>query len=133
MMRILYVVAGLALLGAAGDGGRARLARHAPDRPCRTFHGPFATIPVPTDRSTTVHPATLEASDVPENLLANFVAALLFATLGIVVLLVSFVTLDRLTPYTLWKEIVDEHNTALAILIGAIALGISIIIAAAIH
>ena len=41
--------------------------------------------------------------------------------------------IDRLTPYTLWREIIDEHNTALAVLIGAIALGMSIIIAAAIH
>jgi putative membrane protein len=70
---------------------------------------------------------------VPENLLSNFLAALIFAVLGIVVLLISFVTLDWLTPYALWKEIVDEKNTALAILTGAIALGLSIIIAAAIH
>jgi putative membrane protein len=33
----------------------------------------------------------------------------------------------------LWKEIIDQHNTALAILLGAIAVGISIIVAAAIH
>lgn len=70
---------------------------------------------------------------MPENLLSNFIAALLFALLGIVVLLISFITLDLLTPYALWKEIVDQKNTALAILIGAIALGLSIIIAAAIH
>jgi uncharacterized membrane protein YjfL (UPF0719 family) len=70
---------------------------------------------------------------VPENLLANIVAALTFAGVGILVLLLSFVALDRLTPYTLWKEIIDEHNTALAVLVGALALGISIIIAAAIH
>ena len=66
-------------------------------------------------------------------LLSNLVAAVVFAVLGIVILFASFVAIDRLTPYTLWKEIIDEHNTALAILIGSIALGISIIIAAAIH
>ena len=66
-------------------------------------------------------------------LASNILAALVFALLGIAILLVAFVTFDRLTPYALWKEIVDEQNTALAILIGAIALGISIIIAAAIH
>jgi putative membrane protein len=53
--------------------------------------------------------------------------------LGIVILFGSFFMIDRLTPYTLWKEIIDEHNTALAILIGALALGISVIVAAAIH
>ena len=64
---------------------------------------------------------------------SNFVAAVVFALLGIVILFGSFFMIDRLTPYTLWKEIIDEHNTALAILIGALALGISIIVAAAIH
>ncbi len=66
-------------------------------------------------------------------LLSNLIAAVVFAVLGITVLIVAFVVVDRLTPYTLWREIVDEHNTALAVLIGAIALGMSIIIAAAIH
>jgi len=66
-------------------------------------------------------------------LLSNLVAAVVFAVLGITVLIVAFVIVDRLTPFTLWREIIDEHNTALAILIGAIALGMSIIIAAAIH
>jgi len=66
-------------------------------------------------------------------LVSNFVAAVVFALLGIVILLGSFIALDRLTPYTLWKEIIDQHNTALAILLGAIAVGISIIVAAAIH
>ena len=66
-------------------------------------------------------------------LLSNIVAAVAFAVIGIVILLGSFVAIDRLTPYALWKEIIDDHNTALAILVGALALGISIIVAAAIH
>ena len=70
---------------------------------------------------------------MPDTLAANVIAALVFALLGITVLVVSFFLFDRLTPYRLWKEIIDEHNTALAILIGAIALGMSIIVAAAIH
>jgi putative membrane protein len=66
-------------------------------------------------------------------LLTNVVAALVFAVIGIVTFVVAFVVIDKMTPFTLWKEIIDEHNTALAVLIGFIALGISIIIAAAIH
>lgn len=68
-----------------------------------------------------------------ENLAQNLVAAVLFAALGIGVLLASLAIIDRMTPYTLWKEIIDEHNTALAVLLGALSLGVSIIIAAAIH
>ena len=68
-----------------------------------------------------------------DTLVSNLVAALVFAALGITVFIVTFVTIDRLTPYALWKEIIDEHNTALAVLIGALALGMALIIAAAIH
>ncbi len=66
-------------------------------------------------------------------LLSNVIAAVVFAVLGITVFFLAFVVVDRLTPYTLWREIIEEHNTALAVLIGAMALGMSLIIAAAIH
>ncbi len=67
------------------------------------------------------------------SLTPNVVNAVVFAFLGIVVFTVFFVVLDKLTPYHLWKEVVQEHNQALAILIGALSIGICIIIAAAVH
>jgi putative membrane protein len=60
-------------------------------------------------------------------------AALLYAFVGLVIFGVAFVVVDRLTPYQLWKEIIDEKNTALAIIVGAVAVGISIIVASAIR
>ncbi|HLJ30408.1 MAG TPA: DUF350 domain-containing protein [Candidatus Angelobacter sp.] len=66
-------------------------------------------------------------------LLHNLVNAAVFAAIGIVIFVVAFVVMDKITPYHLWKEIVQEHNMALAILVGAMSLGICIIIAAAIH
>lgn len=65
--------------------------------------------------------------------LGNVVNALVFALIGIVIFTVFFVVLDKLTPYHLWKEIVQEHNQALAILVGALSIGICIIIASAVH
>ena len=65
--------------------------------------------------------------------LNNVVAALLFAGIGLTVFILSFVILDKATPYHLWREIIQEHNNALAILLGAMSIGICIIIAAAIH
>ena len=65
--------------------------------------------------------------------LAAVVNALVYAFLGIIVFVLSFVVIDRLTPYHLWKEIIEDHNVALAIVIGAMSLGICVIIAAAIH
>lgn len=66
-------------------------------------------------------------------LATNLLAALLFAVLGIVILVLSFVMLDRLTPYDLWREVVEKQNVAVAVLGGLALLGLSIIIAAAIH
>jgi len=59
--------------------------------------------------------------------------ALVFAALGIVIFLAAFTLIDKCTPYSLWKEIVVEQNTALAILIGALSIGVCLIIAAAVH
>jgi uncharacterized membrane protein YjfL (UPF0719 family) len=65
--------------------------------------------------------------------LTNVVNAIVYAGIGIVVFGLAFVVIDKFTPYNLWKEIVQEHNTALAILLGAMSLGICVIIAAAVH
>jgi uncharacterized membrane protein YjfL (UPF0719 family) len=65
--------------------------------------------------------------------IGNILNALVFAFIGILVFVIAFIVMDKMTPYHLWKEIVQEHNMALAILVGAMSLGICIIIAAAIH
>lgn len=59
--------------------------------------------------------------------------ALAFSGLGLVVLAISFVLFDKCTPGNLWKEIVEEQNIAMAIVVGAMALAIAQIIAASIH
>ena len=59
--------------------------------------------------------------------------ALVFAILGVIFLVLSLLLWDKMSPFNLWKEIIEEHNTALAIVVGLTALGISIIIAAAVH
>ncbi|MDX2149403.1 MAG: DUF350 domain-containing protein [Bryobacteraceae bacterium] len=70
---------------------------------------------------------------MPEFHAAYVINALVFAILGIVIFVLAFIVLDKITPYALWKEIVEEQNVALAVLVGAMALGLSIIIAAAVH
>lgn len=57
----------------------------------------------------------------------------IFSVLGILIYAIGFYVLDLLTPYQLWKEINEKQNTALAILIGSMAIGLAIIVAAAIH
>ena len=65
--------------------------------------------------------------------LGNVVNAIVYAAIGIGIFIVAFFVIDKITPYHLWKEIVQEHNTALAILLGAMSVGICIIIASAVH
>ena len=64
---------------------------------------------------------------------AAFLGSILFALVGVVVFWLSFVIIDKLTPYNLWEEIVEKQNRALALVVAAMCLGISIIVAAAIH
>ena len=59
--------------------------------------------------------------------------AAVFALLGIVIFVASFLVLDKITPYDLWKEIVVERNLALGVLLGAMSIGLCLIIAAAVH
>jgi uncharacterized membrane protein YjfL (UPF0719 family) len=70
---------------------------------------------------------------IPEIHWAPMVAALVYAAIGLAIFGVAFVLVDRFTPYNLWKELIDEKNTALAIVVGAVAIGISIIVSSAIR
>ena len=70
---------------------------------------------------------------IPEIHWAPMIAALVYATIGLVIFGLAFIVVDRLTPYHLWKEIIDEKNSALAIVVGAVAVGISIIVSSAIR
>ena len=62
-----------------------------------------------------------------------FIGSILYALIGVIVFWISFVIIDKLTPYQLWEEIVEKQNRALALVVAAMALGIAIIVAAAIH
>lgn len=59
--------------------------------------------------------------------------SLLYSLLGVALFWISFIVIDKLTPYDLWKEIVEDKNLALAVIVGAMCLGIAIIVASAIH
>jgi putative membrane protein len=62
-----------------------------------------------------------------------FLGSILYALIGVVIFWVSFVIIDKITPYDLWQEIVEKQNAALGLVVAAMCLGISIIVAAAIH
>ena len=59
--------------------------------------------------------------------------AAVYSALGIILFILSFLLVDKLTPYHLWDEIVRNKNLALAVLLGAMSIGICMIIASAVH
>ncbi len=66
-------------------------------------------------------------------ILKSTVMALLFTTIGLVMFGVAFLIIKAVAPFSIRKEIEEDQNTALAILMGAVMIGLAIIIAAAIH
>lgn len=84
---------------------------------------PVATFAADAEPSTHLH-----ANSVPQAL-ALMVA---FALVGIAVAIVGYRLFDKFTPGDLHKEIVEHKNVAAAIIAGAVILGVSIIVAAAI-
>ena len=63
----------------------------------------------------------------------NIINSLIYSILGVIGFWVSFIIIDKITPYDLWGEIVEKRNTALAFVVGAMCLGIAIIVAASVH
>ncbi len=59
--------------------------------------------------------------------------SVIYSLLGLFIFCACFWIIDRITPYNLWQELVEKKNTALAIVVGFVALGICVIVAAAIH
>ena len=62
-----------------------------------------------------------------------FIGSIVYALIGVVIFWLCFVIIDKLTPYHLWQELVDKQNLALGVVVASMCLGISIIVAAAIH
>jgi uncharacterized membrane protein YjfL (UPF0719 family) len=57
----------------------------------------------------------------------------LYAVIGVFVLWLAFLIIDRITPYDLWKEICETRNVALAIVVAGMFVALGLIISAAIH
>ncbi len=68
-----------------------------------------------------------------ESLLPIVVTTVVFVIIGLVVFAITFFIIGKATPFSVRKEIEEDHNVALAIVIASVLLGSAIIIAAAIH
>jgi len=68
-----------------------------------------------------------------DDLLPILVTTLVFVVLGLIIFALAFFVIAKATPFSVRKEIEDDQNVALAIVIASVILGSALIIAAAIH
>ncbi len=65
--------------------------------------------------------------------LGQILSSLVYSLIGILIFVIALVVIDKLTPYSIHKEIEEDQNIALGIIIGATLIGLAIIISAAIQ
>jgi len=81
--------------------------------------------------------ALLQAQTAPvlqrSDLVSVLVTTVIFTVFGLVVFGLAYMIIVKLSPFSIRKEIEDDQNTALAIIIGSVIIGVALIIAAAVH
>lgn len=65
-------------------------------------------------------------------LMNQVVAAVIFTLIGVIFFGVAFVVITRMVPFSIRKEIEEDQNTALGIILGSVIIGLALIVAAAV-
>jgi hypothetical protein len=78
-----------------------------------------------------------EPDPVARGMLTGFgrqlIATLAFTILGLLLFALAFWIIGKVTPFSIRKELEEDQNTAIAIVIAAIIIGIALIVSAAVH
>ena len=61
------------------------------------------------------------------------ISTLAFSIIGLLLFALAFWIMEKATPFSIRKEIEEDQNTALAIVMGAVIIGIALIVSAAVH
>lgn len=86
-------------------------------------------------------PSWLPLADVAEGAsaaakvidLKELAGALIYVAIGVCVFAAAFWIMSKVIPFSVRKEIEEDQNTALGVIMGSVVIGLAIIIAAAIH
>lgn len=62
-----------------------------------------------------------------------FLSTVIYTIFGVIVFGIAFWAMVKLSPFSIRQELETDHNTAVAILMASVILGLAIIIAAALH
>lgn len=62
----------------------------------------------------------------------QLLSTLIYSIVGVVIFGIAFWVMEKITPFSIRKEIEEDQNTSLGIIMGCVIIGLAIIIAAAI-
>jgi uncharacterized membrane protein YjfL (UPF0719 family) len=62
----------------------------------------------------------------------HIVASIVYALIGVAIFAVAFMLMEKIAPFSLRKELAEDDNVAVGVLLGSMMIGLSIIIASAI-
>jgi len=68
-----------------------------------------------------------------DRMLGALVSSAAFAAVGLVVFAIAFWLMTRIAPFSVRKEIEEDQNTALGVIMAGVIIGVALIIAAAVH
>lgn len=62
----------------------------------------------------------------------HMVASVVYSLIGVAIFVLAFLLIERIAPFSLRKELAEDDNVAVGVVLGSIVIGLSIIIASAI-
>ncbi|MCC7382152.1 MAG: DUF350 domain-containing protein [Deltaproteobacteria bacterium] len=62
----------------------------------------------------------------------HILASIVYSLIGLGIFTLAFIVMEKIAPFSLRKELAEDDNVAVGVLLGSVMIGISIIIAAAI-
>jgi uncharacterized membrane protein YjfL (UPF0719 family) len=68
-----------------------------------------------------------------EQLPELIISTLAFSIIGLLLFALAFLIIRAVMPFSMRKEIEEDQNVALGIIIGSIIIGIALIVSAAVH
>ena len=94
---------------------------------------PFGILSSPLFAAEGDTPAAAEQADVFSTIVPGLVVALVFTMVGMLLFGFCIWLIVKIAPFSVQKEIEEDQNTSLGIIMGSLILGIAMILAAAIH
>ncbi|MCI0490468.1 MAG: DUF350 domain-containing protein [Blastocatellia bacterium] len=88
---------------------------------------------------TQAHPSAVVEGLAPSTLIPMgqlpelIISTLAFSAIGLLLFALAFWIMEKAAPFSIRKEIEEDHNTALAIVMGSVIIGIALIVSAAVH